>query len=90
MDLDLSAGDLAFRERVRAFFDTNLSEDILEGKRLTPAIRSPVGSARRWAKILADKGWLCHLWPANFGGPGWNVVQKYIYEFELKMERAFN
>ena len=85
MDLNLSAEDLAFRDEVRAFLHENLSDDILEGARLTPAVRSPVGPARRWAKILSEKGWLCHPWPAEFGGPGWGVVKKYIYEFESEM-----
>ena len=77
MDLNLSAEDLAFRDEVRAFLHENLSDDILEGARLTPAVRSPVGPARRWAKVLSEKGWLCHPWPAEFGGPGWGVVKKY-------------
>ena len=85
MDLNLSQEDLAFRDEVRAFLDENLSDDLREAARLTPAVRTSVGPARRWAKILANKGWLCHPWPAEYGGPGWNVVQKYIYELECAM-----
>lgn len=85
MDLDLSKEDLAFRDEVRAFFDEKLTDDIREGGRLTPAVRSHVVPARRWAKILSEKGWLCHPWPAEYGGPGWNVVQRYIYETESAM-----
>ncbi|MED6311317.1 MAG: acyl-CoA dehydrogenase family protein, partial [Pseudomonadota bacterium] len=61
------------------------SDDLRKAARLTPAMRTPVGPARRWAQILATKGWLCHPWPAEYGGPGWNVVQKYIYELECAM-----
>ncbi len=85
MDLNLSQDDLTFREEVRTFLNENLFDDLREAARLTPAVRTPVGPARRWAKILADKGWLCHPWPAKYGGPGWNVVQKYIYELECAM-----
>jgi alkylation response protein AidB-like acyl-CoA dehydrogenase len=85
MDLNLSAEDHTFQDEVRVFLRENVSEEIFEGARLTPAVRSPVGPARRWAKILAEKGWLCHPWPAEFGGPGWGVVKKYIYEFESEM-----
>ena len=85
MDLNLSQDDLTFREEVRTFLNENLFDDLREAARLTPAVRTPVGPARRWAKILADKGWLCHPWPAEYGGPGWNVVQKYIYELECAM-----
>jgi alkylation response protein AidB-like acyl-CoA dehydrogenase len=35
-----------------------------------------------WAKILGKKGWLGHGWPKEFGGPGWNAVQKHLFEEE--------
>ena len=82
MDMDLSKADLAFQDDVRTFLDAALSDEIREGARLTSSVRSPVNISRRWAKILAAKGWLCHPWPAEFGGPGWSVVQRYIFEFE--------
>jgi acyl-CoA dehydrogenase len=83
--MDLSKTDLAFQDEVRAFLKTALSDEIREGARLTSSIRSPVTIAHRWAKILAAKGWLCHPWPAEHGGPGWSVVQRYIFEFECAM-----
>ncbi len=85
MDINLSKEDLAFRDEVRAFLGEKLSDDIREGARLTPGVRTPAVIARRWAGILAEKGWLCHNWPAEFGGPGWNTLQKYIFEFECAM-----
>jgi alkylation response protein AidB-like acyl-CoA dehydrogenase len=85
VDIDLSKEDLAFRDEVRTFLDEKLSDDIREGSRLTPGVRTPAIIARRWAGILAEKSWLCHNWPAEHGGPGWDVVQKYIFEFECAM-----
>ena len=85
MDINLSDADLAFRDEVRGFLDTALTADIREGARLTPGVRTPPETARRWTRKLADKGWLCHNWPAEYGGPGWNTVQKYIFEFECAM-----
>ena len=88
MDLNLSTNDQAFQNEVRTFLKENLTEEFLEAGRLTPAVRSPIGPARRWAKVLASKGWLCHPWPTEFGGPGWNAVQKYIYELETELAGA--
>jgi alkylation response protein AidB-like acyl-CoA dehydrogenase len=85
MELNLSPDDLAFRDEVRAFLDANLTDEIREGARLTPSVRSPMGPSRAWGKALADKGWLCHAWPAEYGGPGWNVVQRYIFELECAL-----
>ena len=83
MEIELSTEDLAFRDQVRAFLDKALTDDIREGARLTPGVRTKPEIAKRWTKKLAAKGWLCHNWPAEFGGPGWNTVQKYIFETEF-------
>lgn len=85
MDINLSDTDLAFQDDVRAFLGEALTDDIREGARLTPGVRTKPEMAQRWAKKLAAKGWLCHNWPAEFGGPGWNTVQKYIFESECAM-----
>ena len=88
MDLDLGPEDQAFQNEVRTFLKENLTDEFLEAGRLTPAVRSPIEPTRRWAKVLAEKGWLCHPWPAEFGGPGWTAVQKYIYELEMELAGA--
>lgn len=82
MDMNLSDADRAFRDEVRAFLEEALTEDIREGARLTPGVRTQTLIARRWAQKLANKGWLCHSWPKEHGGPGWNAVQKFIFESE--------
>jgi len=43
---------------------------------------------QRWAKILGQKGWLGWGWPKQFGGPGWNAVQKHLFEEELALAGA--
>ena len=37
----------------------------------------------RWHRILAAKGWVAPAWPREWGGTGWSVVQRYIFEEEL-------
>jgi len=37
----------------------------------------------RWHKILAEKGWVAPDWPVQWGGTGWNAVQRYIFEEEM-------
>ena len=85
MDLNLSPEDRAFQSEVRAFLDENLTDEIREGARLTPCVRSPQVASRAWGKALAKKGWLCHAWPQEYGGPGWNTVQRYIFELECAL-----
>jgi alkylation response protein AidB-like acyl-CoA dehydrogenase len=37
----------------------------------------------QWQKKLASRGWLCPNWPKEYGGPGWNSTQKFIFEMEM-------
>ncbi len=41
-----------------------------------------------WARILGKKGWLGYGWPEKFGGPGWNVVQRHLFEEECALAGA--
>jgi len=36
-----------------------------------------------WQRILNRRGWATPSWPKEWGGPGWNVVQRYIFFDEL-------
>ena len=35
-----------------------------------------------WHRILYRKGWIAPLWPKEYGGPGWTITQRYIFEQE--------
>jgi alkylation response protein AidB-like acyl-CoA dehydrogenase len=43
---------------------------------------------QRWARILGKKGWLGYGWPQQFGGPGWNAIQKHLFEEECALAGA--
>jgi alkylation response protein AidB-like acyl-CoA dehydrogenase len=81
MDLNYSAEELAFRDEVRAWLRANLPADLREKvERYAQLSRDDL---LRWHKILAKKGWVAPAWPKEWGGTGWNVVQRYIFEEEL-------
>jgi alkylation response protein AidB-like acyl-CoA dehydrogenase len=81
MDLNYSPEEAAFREEVRSWLDSNLPQD-LKDKVASYAHLSKV-DLLRWHKILAKIGWVAPAWPKEWGGTGWNVVQRYIFEEEL-------
>jgi len=78
MELAFGDEDLAFREEVRTFIRDNLPNDIAEsvsrGRGLTKQ------DIQRWQRILYEQGWAAPAWPEEFGGPGWNATQRYIFD----------
>ena len=81
MDLNYSPEEQAFRDDVRSWLNANLPADLKE-KVATYAHLSRE-DLLRWHRILAKKGWVAPGWPKEWGGTGWNVVQRYIFEEEL-------
>ena len=86
MDLAFTPDEQAFREDIRDWVHKNLPEDI--SHKVHHALRLSKDDMQRWAKILGAKGWLGHGWPKEFGGPGWNAVQKHLFEEECALAGA--
>ena len=80
MDLKYSAEEAAFRARARTFFEAELPADIRGRMHLGKRIRKE--DMVRWQRILHAHGWGAVMWPARFGGTGWNVIQQHIFEEE--------
>ncbi len=70
-----------FRAQVRAFFAQEYPRDILAKL----ANGQTIGKADLVAseQALAAKGWLAPGWPAEYGGPGWNITQRFIFDEEM-------
>ena len=83
MDMQFSDADLAFRDEVREFLATELPDDIRERWVNGSLIFPDRDDAVRWQKILHKKGWIAPNWPQEYGGPGWTVSQKFIFETEM-------
>jgi hypothetical protein len=86
MDLNFTPEELAFRQDIRAWVAANLPTEI--SRKVHAAQRLTRDDMQRWARILGAKGWLGHGWPAQFGGPGWNAVQKHLFEEECALAGA--
>jgi alkylation response protein AidB-like acyl-CoA dehydrogenase len=86
MDLALKPEHKAFADEVRAFARDNLS----------PATREKTFSGKHysrddhmvWQQALGKKGWLAYTWPKKYGGPGWDVTQRFLFENVLAEEGA--
>ncbi|MCK0168520.1 acyl-CoA dehydrogenase family protein [Jannaschia sp. S6380] len=80
MNLDYTDDQKAFRDEVRRFLKDNLPERLTERGRAGRALAK--ADHEEWHAILNAKGWLAGNWPKQFGGAGWNAVQRHIFEDE--------
>lgn len=80
MDLAYTDDQIAFRDEVRAFLaealPQRLADKVKGGKRLTKT------DYEEWHAILNARGWLGVTWPEEFGGPGWDAIERHIFEEE--------
>jgi len=86
MDLAFTPEEQKFREDIRAWVRENLPKDI--SHKVHNALELTRDDLQRWARILGSKGWLGYGWPRQFGGPGWNAIQKHLFEEECAMAGA--
>ena len=86
MDLAFTPEELGFREEIRAWVRAHLPQDIAH--KVHNALHLTREDMQRWGKILGKKGWLGHAWPKEFGGPGWNAIQKHLFEEECALAGA--
>jgi alkylation response protein AidB-like acyl-CoA dehydrogenase len=82
MDLTFSPEEEAFRAEVRAF--------IADAKTKLPKtdVGAPEAATRTkedylaWHKLLYKQGWVAPIWPKQYGGPGWSVTQRFLFNQE--------
>ena len=86
MDLAFTPEELGFREEIRTWVHAHLPQDI--SHKVHNALHLTREDMQRWGKILGKKGWLGHAWAKEFGGPGWNAIQKHLFEEECALAGA--
>lgn len=86
MDLRFTPEEEAFRDEVRQFLSeklpARLSDKVRRGLHLTKA------DMEEWHAVLHARGWLANHWPEQYGGPGWSVVQRAIFDDETARAHA--
>ncbi len=82
MDLSFTPEETAFRERMRAFFTTEIPARIREQvKRGEHVSRESQIESQR---IMNAHGLAVPHWPAEWGGQDWSPVQLYIHQDEMQ------
>jgi alkylation response protein AidB-like acyl-CoA dehydrogenase len=86
MDLNWSPEEQAFRDEVRAFLAENLPAQLAGRVRLGKRLGKR--DHQEWQAILQARGWFASHWPVEWGGPGWNVMQRAIFDTEAALAYA--
>ncbi|NJC33746.1 hypothetical protein GGR88_001220 [Sphingomonas jejuensis] len=86
MNLNDTAEQAAFRLEVQQFLrdklPRRLADKVRTGRRLGKA------DMEEWHAILNERGWLATHWPREWGGTGWDVVERHIFEEEAALAYA--
>ncbi len=80
MDLNYSAGEVAFRDMVRGWLRENLPAELRE--KVVDYDHFTREELLRWHRILARQGWIAPAWPQQWGGNDWSPVLRYIFDEE--------
>jgi alkylation response protein AidB-like acyl-CoA dehydrogenase len=79
MELSLSSEDAAFRDEVRAFIADNYPQEMRVPNPETDLTKE---QSMLWHGILFRKGWIAPQWPKEYGGTGWSITRRFIWEQE--------
>src|SRR5258708_39557146 len=80
MRLEFTDEEQSFREEVRSFLREQLSSDISD--KVLNGYELGREEHLEWQRRLHERGWGGMGWPVEFGGPGWDSVEQYIFEEE--------
>nr|WP_208417507.1 acyl-CoA dehydrogenase family protein [Sphingopyxis panaciterrae] len=72
----------AFQGEVRAFLDAKLTDALREAAARATSVFIDPAVSLPWQRILHAHGWAAPDWPAEYGGPGWNAMQRYVFAAE--------
>lgn len=82
MSLALSPQDAAFQDEVRLFLEQALTPALHRAGALMTSVYCDHEAQLEWQSKLHARGWAAPSWPSEFGGCGWSVLQRYIFQRE--------
>lgn len=86
MDLNFTPEETAFREEVQQFLHDELPAEVRA--KVLQGINLSREEMLDWHARLNRRGWLAPGWPKEYGGTGWNTIEKFIFENECYLAGA--
>jgi alkylation response protein AidB-like acyl-CoA dehydrogenase len=72
----------AFRQEVRDWLAANLTDELRQVAARSTSVFIEKRWNLAWQKRLYEKGWVAPHWPVEYGGTGWDEMQRYIFASE--------
>lgn len=79
-----------FRADVRQWLAGHLTAELREVSARATSVFIDKPHNLAWQRILATRGWVAPHWPAEYGGPGWDETERYIFASECARAEAPN
>ncbi|GAB4206648.1 MAG: acyl-CoA dehydrogenase family protein [Sandaracinaceae bacterium] len=86
MDLSFTPEQEAFRKQVREFIRDAMPAHIKAKAEVDGHFE--MDETMEWHRILYEQGWVAPHWPKEYGGPGWDAAQRFIFGEELEKSGA--
>lgn len=86
MQIALTQAQQAFDEEVRTFLAEALPAEIAERVKLGKAVGKELLGA--WTRILNEQGWAAPNWPKAYGGTGWSLVERHLFDVACRAAHA--
>ncbi len=81
MEMNFTPEDDQFRQEVAEWIQTAMPADIALKAREGGGFSAE--ETRTWHRILAERGWAAPHWPEEYGGTGWDVTRRFIFQEEM-------
>ena len=86
MRFQFSAEQLAFQQQVEAFLAENLPATTAAKVRNGASVSKAELTA--WTRILNGQGWAAPNWPEQYGGTGWTLTYRHIFDVACRKFHA--
>lgn len=86
MRFQFSAEQVAFQQQVEAFLSGNLP--VATAAKVRNGASVSKDELTEWTRVLNAQGWAAPNWPTEYGGTGWNLTYRHIFDVACRKFHA--
>ena len=78
MNYQLTTEQVKFKQEIENFLRSSLTSELTD--KVKRGARVSKAELTEWTRLLNQNGWSAPNWPSEYGGTGWNLFQRHIFE----------